>query len=76
MYEKLEKSPIRPFRGRPMNLLIRHPSANSERIGLLRHVIGTNVDHHMLPQLPLARNLQSCDPTLLRTAGAPGHYVT
>lgn len=50
VYEKLEKQPNRSLWSRPMKLLIRHPSSIPERAGLLRHVIVTNVDHHMLCQ--------------------------
>jgi len=46
-------------------LLIRHSSSNSEMLGLLCHVIVVNVEHHMLPQLSLSRNLWSCEPILL-----------
>lgn len=39
-----------------MRLLVRHSFSNSERLGLLCHVIVLNVEHHMLAQLSLSRN--------------------
>ena len=65
VYEKLEKRSLWSFVGRPRRLLIRHSSSNSEMLGLLCHVIVVNVEHHMLPQLSLGRNLWSCEPILL-----------
>ena len=56
-YEKLEKQSLWSFWGRPRRLLVRHSSSNSEMLGLLCHVIVVNVEHHMLPQLSLSRNL-------------------
>jgi hypothetical protein len=65
VYEKLEKQSLWPFVGRPRKLLIRTSSSNSEILGLLCHVIVVNVEHHMLSQLSLSRNLWSCEPILL-----------
>jgi hypothetical protein len=65
VYEKLEKQSLWSFWGRPRRLLIRHSSSNSEMLGLLCHVIVVNVEHQMLPQLSLSRNLWSCEPILL-----------
>jgi hypothetical protein len=65
VYEKLEKRSLWSFVDRPRRLLIRHSSSNSEMLGLLCHVIVVNVEHHMLPQLSLSRNLWSCEPILL-----------
>jgi hypothetical protein len=71
LYEKLEKQPLWSFVGRPRKLLIRNSSSNSEMLGLLCHVIVVNVEHTMLPQLSLSRNLWSCEPMQLSTARAP-----
>ena len=71
VYEKLEKQPLWSIVSRPRRLLIRHWSSNSEMFGLLCHVIVVNLEHHMLPQLSLSRNLWSCEPILLSTARAP-----
>jgi hypothetical protein len=65
VYEKLEKQLLWSFVGRPRRLLIRHSSSNTEMLGLLCDVIVVNVEHHMLPQLSLSRNLWSCEPILL-----------
>jgi hypothetical protein len=64
-YEKLEKQSLWSFVGRPRKLLIRNWSSNSEILGVLCHVIATNVEHNMLPQLSLSRDLWSCEPILL-----------
>jgi len=64
VYEKLEKQSVWSLVGRPSSLLIRHSSSNSEMLGLLCHVIVVNVEHHMLAQLSLSRDLWSCEPTL------------
>jgi hypothetical protein len=42
---------------RPRTLLVRNSSANSQMSALLFHVIVVNVEHHMLPQLSLSRDL-------------------
>jgi len=65
VYEKLEKQPVWSFVGRPSKLLIRHPSPDSAMLRLLCHVIVMNVEHDMLPQLSLSRDLWSCEPILL-----------
>src|SRR5271170_353418 len=39
--------------------------------GLLCRVIVANMEHHMLPQLSLSRNLRSCEQILLCTTQAP-----
>ena len=65
VYEKLEKQSLWSFWGRPRKLLIRTSSSNSEILSLLCHVIVVNVEHHMLPQLLLSRDLWSCEPILL-----------
>jgi hypothetical protein len=57
VYEKLEKQSVWSFVGRPRKLLIRNSSLNSEILGLLCHVIVLNVEHPMLPQLSLSRNV-------------------
>jgi putative flippase GtrA len=62
VYEKLEKQSLWSFVGRPRKLLIRHSSSSSELLGLLCHVIVVNVEHQLLPQLSLSRNLWSCEP--------------
>jgi hypothetical protein len=71
VYENLEKQPLWSFVGRPRKLLIRNSSSNSEILGLLCHVIVVNVEHRMLPQLSLGRDLWSGEPILLSTARAP-----
>jgi hypothetical protein len=71
VYGKLEKQPLWSFVGRPWKLLIRNPSSNGEMLGLLCHVIVVNVEHPMLPQLLLSRNLWSCERMQLSTARAP-----
>ena len=57
VYGKLEKQSLQPFWDRPQRLLVRHSFSNSEVLGLLFHVIVVNVEHHVLPQLSLSRNL-------------------
>ena len=71
VYEKLENQSLWSFAGRPRKLLIRHSSSNSDLSGLLCHVIVANLEHHLLPQLSLSRDLWSCEPILLSTARAP-----
>jgi hypothetical protein len=71
VYEKWENQSVWSFMGRPRKLLIRHSSSNSDLLGLLCHVIVANVEHHLLPQLSLSRDLSSCEPILLSTARAP-----
>ena len=65
VYENLEKQSFWSFVGRPRRLLIRHSSPNSEMLGLFCHVIVANVEHRMLPQLSLSRDLWSCELILL-----------
>ena len=65
VYEKLDKQSLWSFVGRPRKLLIRTSSSNSEILGLLCHVIVVNVEHRLLPQLLLSRDLWSCEPILL-----------
>jgi len=65
VYEKLENQSLWSFAVRPRKLLIRHSSSNSDLLGLLCHVIVANVEHHLLLQLSLSRNLSSCEPVLL-----------
>jgi putative flippase GtrA len=57
VYEKLEKQSLWSFVGRPRKLLIRNSSSNSELLGLLCHVIVVNVEHRLLTQLLLSRDL-------------------
>jgi hypothetical protein len=57
VYEKLEKKLVRSFRDRPTRLLVRHFAAHSQMASLLCHVIVVTVEHHMLLQLSLSRNL-------------------
>ena len=57
VYEKLEKQQIRLFWDRPRKLLVRHSVPKSEMFCLLRHVIAVNVEHHLLPQLSVSRDL-------------------
>jgi hypothetical protein len=57
VYEKWEKQSLWSFWARPKRLLVRHSSSSSEMLGLLCDVIVLNVEHHMLPQLSLSRNL-------------------
>jgi hypothetical protein len=57
VYEKLEKQSLWSFVGRPRKLLIRNSSSNSELLGLLCHVIVVNVEHRLLTQLSLSRDL-------------------
>jgi len=38
-------------------LLVRHSFSTSEGLALLCHVIVVNVEHRVLPQLSLSRNL-------------------
>jgi hypothetical protein len=71
VYEKLEKQPFWSFVSRPRKLLIRNSSSNSEVRALLCRVIVVNVEHPLLPQLLLSRNLWSCEPMQLSTARAP-----
>ena len=65
VYEKLENQSLWSFVGRPRKLLIRHSSSNSEILVLLCHVIVVNVEHRMLPQLSLSKDVWSCEPILL-----------
>ena len=57
VYEKLEKQSLWSFVGRPRKLLVRNSSSNSELLGLLCHVIVVNVEHRLLTQLSLSRDL-------------------
>jgi hypothetical protein len=57
VYENLEKQSLWSFVGRPRKLLIRNSSSNSELLGLLCHVIVVNVEHRLLTQLLLSRDL-------------------
>jgi hypothetical protein len=57
VYEKLEKQSLWSFVGRPRKLLIRNSSSNSELLGLLCHVIVVNVEHRLLTELSLSRDL-------------------
>jgi len=57
LYEKLENQSLQPFGDRPRRLLVRHWFSSSEVLGLLCHVISVNMEHQMLPQLSLNRNL-------------------
>jgi hypothetical protein len=57
VYEKLEKQSLWSFVGRPMRLLTRHSFLNSEMLGLSCHVIVVNVEHRLLTQLSLSRDL-------------------
>jgi hypothetical protein len=68
VYEKLENQSLWSFVGRPRKLLIRNSSSNSQISGLLCHVIVVNLEHHLLLQLSLSRNLSSCGPILLSIA--------
>jgi hypothetical protein len=65
VYEKLEKKPVRSFRGCPTTLLVRHSAAQSEMSGLLCHVIVVKVEHHMLAPLSVSRDLWGREPILL-----------
>jgi probable HAF family extracellular repeat protein len=62
------KKALQPFWDRPRRLLVRHSSSISEVSGLLSHVIVVNVEHNMLLQFSLSRNVCSCEPILLSTA--------
>jgi hypothetical protein len=64
-YGKLEKQSLWSFLARPRKLLIRHSFSTSEMLGLLCHVIVRDVEHHVLLQLSLSRNLWSREPILL-----------
>jgi hypothetical protein len=66
--EKLEKQSFLPFWDRPKILLVRHSLSNSEALRLLSHGMAVNLEHHLLPQFRLSRNLWSCEPILLSIA--------
>jgi len=46
-----------PLDHRPTQLLVRYSISNSQRLGLLCHVIVGNVEHHMLLQFSLSRSV-------------------
>ena len=52
-------------------LLVQHSGSNTEMVALLDHVIIVNMEHHVLPPLPLGSNLWGCTPIQLSTAHCP-----